>query len=342
MTNASLESEPVILAGNPLGRQVRSAAGYAVGVALMLVWPPLFVFLPAVLFRCGLRNGRRTAWIVLAAGGLLAALMVTPLAHSQSAAGVNLGTSYLLGLLLSIAIPSLLVLPLVERAEPFGRVLLAAVLAAVVGLGVTEVTMRAATGFSPYGAELNEARVTAVKLVAAYEKAGMPSDMMRLMRKSMDFAVYCLPGLLVIEVTGVFLLSILIFGRFRPWRERLAAKQAVNPYLFRNLALPEWLLFAFVLAGVSPLASGAVRHAGASLLVAVAFLYLLQGFAVFRAVVGAAGAGLGMTFFAWGLLGFLTLTGFAPLLLSIAGLFDSFFNFRHINRKDHSDESHSH
>ena len=37
----------------------------------------------------------------------------------------------------------------------------------------------------------------------------------------------------------------------------------------------------------------------------------------------------------------LTVTGVAPLLLSIAGLFDSFFDFRKFNRKDHSDESHS-
>jgi hypothetical protein len=31
-----------------------------------------------------------------------------------------------------------------------------------------------------------------------------------------------------------------------------------------------------------------------------------------------------------------------PVLLAIAGLFDSFFDFRHFNRKDSSDESHSH
>jgi len=41
------------------------------------------------------------------------------------------------------------------------------------------------------------------------------------------------------------------------------------------------------------------------------------------------------------ILGVLTLTGIGPLLLSIAGLFDSFFDFRKFNRKDHSDESHS-
>ena len=44
--------------------------------------------------------------------------------------------------------------------------------------------------------------------------------------------------------------------------------------------------------------------------------------------------------FAYLMLGLLTLTGIGPLLLSIAGLFDSFFDFRKFKRKDHSDESH--
>ena len=55
----------------------------------------------------------------------------------------------------------------------------------------------------------------------------------------------------------------------------------------------------------------------------------------------AAGAGFTSIFLAYVFLGVLTITGISPLVLSIAGLFDSFFDFRKFNRKDHSDESHS-
>jgi hypothetical protein len=345
MTDAPpLQSEPAIVAAPTTGSRLRSAAGYAVAVALMLVWPPLFIFVPATLLRCGLRNGRGAAWLALAVGAIAAAMMVVPIARSpQMGHEANLAIAYLLGLLLAVALPSLLVLPMIERAESFGRVLSIAILASVVGLLATEATMRGAVGYSPYADEIATAGDTGTKLVAAYEKGGMPADVVRFVRRTMDFAVYCVPGLLVVEVITVFVVSFLIFGRFRRWRERLAGKSpALNPYLFRNLSLPDWLLFAFILAGISPLATGALRHAGANALAVVVFLYFLQGLAVFRAIVLAAGAGFGATFFAWGMLGFLMLTGFAPLMLSIAGLFDSFFDFRHFNRKDHSDESHSH
>jgi len=95
-----------------------------------------------------------------------------------------------------------------------------------------------------------------------------------------------------------------------------------------------------VLGGLSPLGTGTVQRIGANILLVTAFLYVLQGLAVFRTVV-AAGRGA-FALFAWGTLGLLTITGIAPVLLGIAGLFDSFFDFRHLNRKDHSDESHSH
>jgi len=106
------------------------------------------------------------------------------------------------------------------------------------------------------------------------------------------------------------------------------------------LSLPEWVLFAFVIGGLSPLATGMVQRIGANVLALVTFLYLLQGLAIFRSFLAAAGAGFAGVFLAYLLLGLLTLTGIAPLVLSITGLFDSFFDFRKFNRKDHSDESH--
>jgi hypothetical protein len=74
----------------------------------------------------------------------------------------------------------------------------------------------------------------------------------------------------------------------------------------------------------------------------VLFLYFLQGLAIFRSLLAAVGInGLGL-FFAFVFLGFLTCTGgIAPILLTIAGLFDSFFDFRKFKRKDDSNESHT-
>jgi hypothetical protein len=76
--------------------------------------------------------------------------------------------------------------------------------------------------------------------------------------------------------------------------------------------------------------------------VVVLFLYLLQGLAIFRSLLAAIGInGVGLLF-AFLLLGFLTFTaGVAPILLTIAGLFDSFFDFRKFRRKDDSNESHT-
>jgi hypothetical protein len=82
------------------------------------------------------------------------------------------------------------------------------------------------------------------------------------------------------------------------------------------------------------------QRIGANILAVVTFLYLLQGLAIVRSLLAAAGAGFVGVTFAYLMLGLLTLTGIGPLLLSIAGLFDSFFDFRKFKRKDHSDESH--
>src|SRR5581483_2128602 len=102
--------------------------------------------------------------------------------------------------------------------------------------------------------------------------------------------------------------------------------------LFRNLSLPDWLLFAFVIGGLSPLATGLPQRVAANVLALVAFLYLLQGFAIFRWFLVAAGAGFFGALFAYVILGVLTATGIAPLLLSITVLFDSLFDFRKFNR----------
>jgi hypothetical protein len=337
--------EPVAIPARSFGKQVRSMAGYTIVTALMFV-SPLFVFIPASLFHCGIRNGRRAAWLLLVLAGALAALLVYPSATATTPADAATSYGYLLGLFLAIAVPALAVLPMVERGEKFGRVLLFALVLSVVGLAATELIMRTATGFSPYAAQVAEAHDTATKLVAGYQKSGFPPDAVSFLRKWMDIGSYCLPAFLLIDVSIVFIFSLVMLGRLRAWRDvalrRVAPAVATTPYRFRYLSLPEWLLFAFVIGGLSPLASGMAQQIGANVLAVVAFLYFLQGLAIFRSFVAATGAGVMGSLFAWTILGLLTLTGISPLLLCIAGLFDSFFDFRHFNRKDHSDESHSH
>ena len=317
----------------------RQLAGYSLLTAVMFV-TPLFVFLPAALFHAGVRHGKRLAWSALPIGAFFAALLAIPTSQAGAEALGNL--AFLLALLLGIGIPALLVEPLVERGASFGRVLMFAVLLSIAGIAVTQAIMQFGFHFSPYADQIASAKLTTEKFITAYQQAGIPSDAIRFLRKWMDIGVYCLPAFLLMDVVLVFVLSLVMLGRLRAWREFVEQRQKTftSPYLFRNLSLPDWLLVAFVAGGLSPLATGMLQRVGANVLAIVVFLYLLQGLAIFRAMLAATGAGFGGVMFAYFLLGLLTLTGIGPLLLSIAGLFDSFFDFRHFNRKDRSDESH--
>ena len=341
MTETSLQNETI--AGRTLGRAARYIVGYAILIAVMLV-SPLFVFLPAALFHCIIRNGRRITWTSLFIGTALAgALALAGAATPQvTAAEANMSLAYLVALVLAVALPAMAVAPMVERAESFGRVLLTSIVLGAIGLAATEVSMRQIAGFSPFADQVAGARVQALKFVSIYQKAGIPNDAIGFLRKWMEIGVYCLPAFLLIDVILVFVLSLVLFARLRSWREMMERRQTAfnSPYLFRNLSLPEWLLFAFIIGGLSPLASGMPQRIGANVLALVTFLYLLQGLAIFRSFLAATGAGFTGVFFAYVLLGLLTLTGIGPLVLGIAGLFDSFFDFRKFNRKDHSDESH--
>jgi len=343
MTETSLQQdEPVIaIPARSLGKRVRSMAGYTIVTALTFV-SPLFVFIPAALLHCGIRNGRRAAWLLLVMSASIAALLAYPAATAATPVIAAMSYGYLLGLFFAIAVPALAVLPLVERGEKFGYVLVFALVLSIAGLVVTELTMRMLSGFSLYAAHVADTHAQTSMIVANFVKAGFPAERFTVLQKLTEL---CVPGILLIDVTIVFVFSLVMLGRLRAWREfalRRTPPPATNPYLFRNLSLPEWLLFAFVLGGLSPLASGIAQQIGANVLALVLFLYFLQGLAIFRAFVAATGVGVMGSLFAWMLLGLLTVTGISPLLLCIAGLFDSFFDFRHFNRKDHSDESHSH
>jgi Predicted membrane protein (DUF2232) len=326
-----------------LGKSFRHVVAYAILFAVMLM-SPLFVFLPAALFHCIVRHGRRITWASLFIGTALAGFVVLAGASAPQVPQVEANTTlaYLVGLVLAVALPAMAVAPMVERTESFGRILMVAAVLSAFGLAATEISMRAVAGFSPFNQQVIETRADTANAATFLQAKGLPADFMSGFQRWSEVRIFCLPAVFLIVAMIVFALSLVLFGRLKTWRAILERRQSVtaSPYLFRNLSLPEWLLFAFVVAGLTPLATGMAQRVGANLLAIVAFLYLLQGLAIFRSFLAAAGAGFSGVFFAYLLLGVLTITGIGPLILSIAGLFDSFFDFRKFNRKDHSDESH--
>jgi hypothetical protein len=343
MIETSLESEPVLLpARRPAGRTIGSVAAYAALTALLFL-PPLFVFLPAALFHCAIRNGRRAAWFALVVAVPIAAVLMLQSPAGMSAADVNMDRAYFLALVLSIAMPALLVLPMVERRDSFGRILVAAIIASAGGLALTEIAMQLFAGFSPYALHVVHAQEMAKTMLTANPQIGTTGAAAALASRLATIAILCLPGFLLMDVVVVFVLSLVMLGRLIAWRQfvETRTRPESSPYLFRNLVLPEWLLFAFVVAGLSPFAHGMLQKVGASVLAVVVFLYMVQGLAIFRALLAAIGAGFFGVLFGYGTLLLLAFTGLSPLLLTMAGLFDSFFDFRHFNRKDHSDESHT-
>jgi MFS family permease len=343
MIDMSLQqSEPVALPHRSPGRQVRSVAVYSLVAALMII-TPLLVFVPAALFHCAIRNGRRAAWTTGAFALAIAALYMAAVPHTP--ATMNIAWSGLIGVALSVVLPSLAVLPLVERAETFGRVLTVLLLGSAVGLALTELVSRALLAFSPFAAQVADVQRSNVQFVQFYRTNGVAPENLRMIERWASYNTFVLPAFLLIMLTLVFILSLLMLGRLKAWRELAAARsdnEALGAYLFRNFSLPDVLLFAFVAGGLTPLASGMLQKVAANTLTIVAFLYILQGLAIFRFLLVAMGAGFAGTMLGWLLLLFLTLTGVGPLLLGLAGLFDPFFDFRHFKkRKDDSHESHS-
>ena len=337
------QSESVALPHRSPGRQLRSVAVYSLLAAAMILTPAMLVFVPAVLFHCAIRNGKVGAWTAASIAIAIGAAYV--IAVPGPANLRNMAWSSLAGVSLSVVLPSLLVLPLVERAEKFGRVLVALLMSSAVGLALTELGSRAILAFSPFVAQVAEVQRSNAQFVQFYRTNGVTPENLRMIERWASYNTVVLPAFLLIMLTFVFILSLLMLGRLKAWRELAAARgdnEAFGAYLFRNLSLPDWVLFAFIIGGLTPLASGMLQTITVNTLAVVAFLYMLQGLAIFRFLLVAMGASLSGMVLGWLLLVFLTLTGVGPFLLALAGLFDPFFDFRHFKkRKDDSHESHS-
>ena len=114
-------------------------------------------------------------------------------------------------------------------------------------------------------------------MIATYQKAGVPNDAIRILSRWIDFGLSCLPAFFLIDIIVVFVLSLVMFGRLKAWREFVTKRggERAQTYLFRNFSLPDWLLFAFVIGGITPLMSGMLQKVTANILAVVAFLYLL-------------------------------------------------------------------
>ncbi len=346
MIESSLRpSETVTLPVRPFGRRARSVAGYGVGTALMMI-SPLLVFVPAALFHCAIRNGRRAAWAAFVLASALAGVFFIQVASvSEPAAAAKMAYASFAAVVLSIALPAVAALPLVERAEKFGNILVFAVAGSAIGLGLTEIVMRSVADFSPYALQTARWQEQASVVMQFYRNANASPDFMRNAQQWLRYATEVLPASFLAEISLVFLLSLMMFGRLRAWRTFAStvddAGVTSRAYLFRNFALPDWLLFGFVFGGLTPLTSGMLQKIAANVLALIIFLFLLQGLAIFRAWMASSGVGiLGATFAILALV-MLSATGIGLLLLVVAGLFDPFFDFRHLKRKDDSHEGHT-
>ena len=101
MIDTSLQqSEPVALPQRPMGRQVRSVAAYALLTALMII-TPILVFVPAAVFHCAIRNGRRATFAMTAIALIIAAAYINAAHTAQS---LMMAWSALAGVALAVVV----------------------------------------------------------------------------------------------------------------------------------------------------------------------------------------------------------------------------------------------
>jgi hypothetical protein len=331
------QSDPVALPHRPSGRLARSVAGYALLMAVMIVLG-MPVFVPAVIVYCGLRFGTKAAGAALLLGALLATLSIA--AGTADAEGTRFAYSFVTAIVLALGIPALAAVPLVERDEPFGHVLALLIAGSVVGMGLTELLWRGLASYSPYAVHVKQAHEAAELFARSYRAGGMPAEAVRFAERwGHYYSTTLVPGVMAINAAVSFTLSLLMVGRLPAARQRAAASGPRASYQLRNLSLPDWVLFVFIVGGLAPLGGGMLHLIAANALTVAVFLYILQGFALLRFLLASMGVG-----FIGALLAFVLtfLTGLGSLLLGVVGLFDPFFDFRHFKkRKDDSHESHS-
>ena len=294
-----------------------------------VVTAPLALFVPVTFFSVGLRYGNRAALasvaFFLGMFGVLTSLL--------SAGGASsLELSVLFSILLAIVIPSLMATALIRRGVTAGTVLLLGLASSIASFAVVELLARMLFRVSPYGALVESFRAAGKLTIEIYRQAGVKASALEGMARVSEMVTRDFLPLLF--ATGVILslaLSVAAIPRIP------AGRTTGERYLFRLLVLPDWALFLFVAGGLAPLATGIVRIAGFNLLGAMIVLYALQGMAILRYGMVRNGVGpLGTTLI------FVLASILAPYSATVfflAGLFDPFFDFRKLNRKDEPNES---
>jgi hypothetical protein len=324
------EAEP-IAAGSWSGGALRTTVIHSVTAAVLFV-SPLMMLVPAAFLGAGLKLGvRGMVAAIVGASALIGMLLV--MVSPEGFRAAELGRLFALGL--QFGLPSLAAYHLIQRRFPLGWVIAAAVGVTALSFGAIELFLRAAAGYSVYGALVAEIQTAAAATLELQRTRGTTPEVLSAMESvSAAISGTFVPALMMITATFAFVASIFAISRFRSFR--------LDPsYLFRNLAFPEWMLILFVIGGISPLLTGALRAAGLNLLAVIAFCFLLQGLAVFRYSLLRWSLGpVGLVAVSVALV-VLTLYGAAPFLLFLVGLFDPFFDFRKINRKEEFDESHT-
>lgn len=293
---------------------------------------PLALFVPAAFMSARIKNGRKgIAGAIFGAAGIFLLASLGGTSGGPSATTVaNAGR-----LVFEIGLPSFVVTELMSRALPFGVVVLAALASAAMGFFINEVALQSLMAYSPFDAVVQNVRTTSASSIELYRSAGFPPDMLESMRRLSEVVASSYVPLIMAAVTVLmFVLSLVMLPRLPVGRASGAG------FHFRTLAFPHLLLFAFVLAGLSPLASGPLRTIGLNVLGLIMLLYFLQGLAIARSVMARPGMKMPAMLLAFALLVFLTIYLIAPVLFFLVGLFDSFFDFMHFKRKDDSHESH--
>lgn len=294
-----------------------------------VVTAPLALFVPVTFMSVGLRLGSRAALTSSAIFlGMFAALTFLLSADGST----SLELSVLFSILLAIVIPSLVATALVRRETPAGKVLVLGLASSVVSFAVAESIARVLFSVSPFGALVESFRQAGALTIEIYRQAGVKATALEGMTRVSELVTRdFLPLLLAFGVILSLALSIAAIPRIP------AGRATGERYLFRFFSLPDWTLIVFIVGGLSPLASGTLRVAGFNLLGAVIVLYALQGMAILRYGMMRNGVGpIGTTLI------FVLASILAPYTATVfflAGLFDPFFDFRKLNRKEESNES---
>lgn len=327
MVDANTGSEPMGVGDR--GRRVGLGIALHALLVVLAAVPPFQFFVPAILLSAGIRWGTKGAGITLAIAvavvGFGAIGTETPDARLSAATAAGL-------LLFQMGIPAMVLLRLSELRASGGRALLTSLGVAIVGVMIVETGISAAFGVSPYRAISTEARALFDQVIAM--NSGLPADSRRAMEEMSALIVGTfLPAVIVCNSALMLLCGMVFVPRFRKGDE------AAGEFRLRNLRLPDLLVVGFIVSGLSPFASGALRVVGLNVLAVVIFLYWLQGLAVMRMVLTRSAIRFFNSVPAFLLLALLAFNWLGIAALALTGLFDSFFDFRKNKRKEDSDES---